>query len=204
MKTAGHAAQAKPSSSIFAKPAPNKGLVNASYHRIILLPRMKARSISLLVLAAVVALAFIGPLITAKLHNVIPPDAAQALQTATKGTLYSLKISAAPGPISEKAFHNCDVLGQTELNEKQLATATEAFQSAVASWNPTGGIAACFNPRHGLRVTANGHTYDFVLCYECKQLYIYEDDKNMASLQVGGTPDVLNGLLSAANVPLSP
>jgi len=134
--------------------------------------------------------------------NSIPPQALQALQSAITGTLYSLDPGMMAGAPGDKAFHNHHVLGQAELDLKQMVTASSAFQSAVANWNPSMGMALCFNPRHGLRVTANGHVFDFVLCYECGQLYIYEDDKNIASLGAIGTPDILNNLLSTAKVPL--
>lgn len=30
-----------------------------------------------------------------------------------------------------------------------------------------GSLALCFEPRHGLRIVADGRTHDFVVCYEC-------------------------------------
>src|SRR4051812_43619303 len=61
----------------------------------------------------------------------------------------------------------------------------------------------CFDPRHALRVTANSHTYDLLLCYECQQLDVYEDDKRLLHLGATGSPEVLNALLMQLSIPLA-
>lgn len=133
-------------------------------------------------------------------ENKLPPEAEQALRAPGKVTLYSLEPWDEPTP-SDKTLQNVKVLGRTELDREQGATAIAEFKSAVSGWD--GLIAACFDPRHALRVKAKAHTYDFLLCYECHQLYIYRDDKLLTTLGAAGSPKVLNGLLSAAKVPLS-
>ena len=133
-------------------------------------------------------------------ENKLPAEAEQALRAPGKVTLYSLEPYPPPVP-RDKTLHGRKVLGQTELDGERRATAIAEFKSAVSHWD--GMIALCFNPRHAIRVTANGHTYDFLLCYECHQLYIYRDDKLLKELGAAGSPKVLNELLSTAKVPLS-
>lgn len=36
-------------------------------------------------------------------------------------------------------------------------------------------MAACFDPRHGVRAVHGGHTVDLVICFECLSLKVYRD-----------------------------
>lgn len=36
-----------------------------------------------------------------------------------------------------------------------------------------GRVAACFNPRHGVRVTHAGQVVEFVICYECLSMHVH-------------------------------
>lgn len=137
-----------------------------------------------------------------------PASVTAVLAAATTGTLYSLNPamfrSQSDGPITAAdAFHNFQILGKVDLDAKQLPAVVGAFQAAAVAGEKMEGVALCFNPRHGLRVAVNGHTYDFVLCYECSRLNIYEDDQQIAAMNAVGAPKVLNDLLSAAKVPIS-
>jgi len=51
-------------------------------------------------------------------------------------------------------------------------------------------------------VTAQGHTYDFLICYACQTLEIYRDGRNLTTLHLAGSPKVLNQLLRDAKIPL--
>ncbi len=150
-------------------------------------------------LLLVASLAIAEPAAPVK-ENKLPPEAEQALRAPDKVTLYSLEPWDEPTS-SDKTLRDVKILGQTELDGKRRATAIAEFKSAVANWD--GMIAMCFDPRHALRVTAQGHTYDFLLCYECHQFYIYKDEDLLTTLGAAGSPKVLNGLLSAAKIPLS-
>lgn len=133
-------------------------------------------------------------------ENTLPPAAAQALRAPGRVVLYSLEPWDHPAA-GEKTFHKVRILGRTELDGTRSAAAIAELEAAVAGWD--GLRAACFDPRHALRVTAKGHTYDFLLCYDCHQLEVYRDNKDFASLGAAGSPQVLDELLSAAKVPLS-
>ena len=37
-------------------------------------------------------------------------------------------------------------------------------------------MAACFNPRHGIRVTRNEKEADFVICFECAQVEVFGEN----------------------------
>jgi len=134
-----------------------------------------------------------------KTQNALPKEIDEALRTPEKVTLYSLE-PVKPGA-GDEALYGFKVLGHTDLNNAQAAEAINAFRSAVADWG--GAVAMCFNARHALRVRANKHTYDLLLCYECQQLDIFRDGKSIAWLGASGSPKVLNGLLTAGGIALA-
>jgi hypothetical protein len=111
------------------------------------------------------------------------------------------KLALWEGDTREK-FHRFAILGHLDLDREQTATAVHEFEAAVAGWAGR-GRSACFNPRHALRVTAGGHTYDLLLCYECGGMEVYRDDRLIADLGARGSPKVLNGILTGGQVPLA-
>jgi hypothetical protein len=133
-------------------------------------------------------------------ENKLPPEAEQALGAPGKVTLYSLEPWDRPTP-GDKTLRNVKVLGQTELDEGRGAKAIAKLKAAVSGWD--GMMSAYFDPSYALRVTAKEHTYDFLLCYECHLLAVYQDDQLLTTLGASGSPKVLNELLSAAKLPLS-
>jgi len=132
--------------------------------------------------------------------NELPSNAAYALRTATTCTIYSLEPEEPLGP-HDQTLQGFKILGQAELNPQQTAIATAAFRSAISG--PSLGEAMCFNPRHALRIVADGHTYDFLLCYACMQLWVYEDNEDLRHIPASGSSKVLNNLLTAVHLPLS-
>jgi len=141
-------------------------------------------------------------------------DGMKALHAATKGILYSLEPWGYSDPQdlpADKTLHNTIILGQMDLNPKQLKTVVDEFQSAMDKWDakmsdmpPGSGIGfGCFNPRHNLRITMDGHTYDFLICYECGNYVLYQDGRQIKNWGLVGSPKALNDLLAAAKVRLS-
>jgi hypothetical protein len=62
----------------------------------------------------------------------------------------------------------------------------------------------CFNPRHGIRVTHDGMTADFVICFECFQVVVYvTGDKEQRFLITASPAPVFNQTLQNAKVPLA-
>jgi hypothetical protein len=135
--------------------------------------------------------------------NKLPADAASALEHPDTSVLYSLEPEMPPWEHkSDPHLYGKYILGQLPLSADQAQTAANAFKSAIAPKRFEGG-ALCFNPRHALRVSSNGHMYDFLLCYECFQLVVGRDGKELVWLDASGSPDVLNSLLTAAQIPIS-
>jgi hypothetical protein len=84
-------------------------------------------------------------------------------------------------------------------DRNRLAT---AFKKGVAE--NKGIVANCFNPRHGIRVTHDGKTVDFVICFECFQVQAFVDDKPVSGFLITDSPAAeFNGVLKDAKVPLA-
>ncbi|MBA4066816.1 MAG: hypothetical protein C0501_24530 [Isosphaera sp.] len=77
-----------------------------------------------------------------------------------------------------------------------------AFKKGVA--DNTGIAAACFNPRHGIRVTSDKKTVDFVVCFECFSVKSYADGKDAGGFLITKSPQkAFDAALTDAKVPLA-
>lgn len=132
--------------------------------------------------------------------NNLPAEALRALHSHDRVVLYSLEPWSDPDDPGSR-LQGFEILGQATLTSSQAASATAAFESAIAK--PDGIVASCFDPRHALRILTGGHTYDFLLCYSCRQLQVYRDDKWFGEANAVGSPKSLNELLTTLNLPLS-
>jgi hypothetical protein len=132
-------------------------------------------------------------------------EAANALASATSVTLYSLEpnLHIEPGSKQERMekLQGYLILGKVGLVNSAAKRATKAFQDAVRGWGAS--VGACFAPHHALSLVSGGHTYDFLLCYQCHGMALVKDGKYLASFGAYGSPKALNRLLTANRVPLS-
>jgi hypothetical protein len=84
--------------------------------------------------------------------NKIPDDLQTMLAKAEQLQLLALSLDRRVKPKPENAFHGWKVRGQTSVKEVEVRNKlVAAFQRGVAE--NKGIAAACFRPRHGLRVT---------------------------------------------------
>ena len=105
-----------------------------------------------------------------EVRNVIPAAAAVILEQADHFELLSLNPDY-QRILAEGGFHGYRVLrtvviDNTETRKKLVST----FKQAVAENQDI--EAACFNPRHGVRVTRKEKQADFVICFECNQVHV--------------------------------
>jgi hypothetical protein len=75
------------------------------------------------------------------------------------------------------------------------------FQRAVNECDGKTGL--CFKPRDALEITKDGHTYDYILCYQCHWLHIFKDSKAVAQIPASGTRKFLEDILKGGNVRVS-
>ncbi|MCS6865371.1 MAG: hypothetical protein RMJ56_00950 [Gemmataceae bacterium] len=131
--------------------------------------------------------------------NKLPDDIAKALEKADEITIYSLN-----GELSHKdGWHGAKVLGQTTLTQaKDRKTVVAAIKKGIEEGSRG---ARCFIPRHGLRAKYQGSTYDFLICFECRWVYIYTNaaDKPLVLLISEAPEKTFNKILIAAKIELA-
>ena len=175
----------------------------------LLSPSVKRRLlIALLLIAPIVAIVFC--LYPSYPNNRIPAGALQALESDSNLVLYSIYPERfidndngefQPLPDDDPKFHTYRILGQTALKSPDSRRiVVDTIRHAVRDWN--GEIHGCFLPRHGIRATDSAGTHDFLICFQCRQVYVYAPDGTNMQLGISATPDQLNSILTAAHVPL--
>ncbi|MEO8205486.1 MAG: hypothetical protein ABI615_04845 [Chthoniobacterales bacterium] len=115
-------------------------------------------------------------------------------------TLYSLNPN---GPSGSGDFHGFGIVGQapiTKAGDKRILLDT----LAIGIDNGRGAGHVCFKPRHGLRVTFNGQTTDYVICLQCERMKVYTNGK-VQSVRIANTPaPIYYGMLPKYNIPAPP
>ena len=135
--------------------------------------------------------------------NNIPGEAATILDQASQFELFSIH----PDPLLDEKykdhFHGWKVLGQTGVNDLKIRKKlVAAFKKGVKE--NEGMVARCFNPRHAIRASHDGKTADFVICFECYQVWWYLDGKERDRFLITNSPQQLfDKVLTDANVPLA-
>jgi len=150
--------------------------------------------------AVVIGLALASATTSAqKPDNKLPDAVAKALEKASELEVYSLG-----GETTElNGWHGAKVLGRTTVKgEADLKALATALKKGVAEGE---GGARCFIPRHGVRVTHAGKTYDLLICFECHWVYVFTDksDKPLVLMTADTPQKVLNTILTDAKVPLA-
>jgi hypothetical protein len=146
-----------------------------------------------------------------KLRSGIPAELMAALKQAEQFELMSLdpehaKIKEArTGQVSSDTVHAWVVLGRTVIDDSETREKLIAALEAGAKEN-RGMYAACFNPRHAIRVKRQGEVIDFVICFECLAVNVYEggSEKHTMHFAISPTPQpVFDDVLTKAGIPLA-
>ena len=131
----------------------------------------------------------------------LAPEATRVLHSARSADLYSLEPWIEPDAKAQQ-LDGYAILGKVSMTKSQTHAAVSEIDKSMAAWEE-GPVAACFDPRHALRIRSEGHTYDFLICYACEGIQVYKDGTFVASSDVRGNPGVLNAMLRDGKVPLS-
>jgi hypothetical protein len=153
-------------------------------------------------IAAIVAIvAIAGAAAWLRWHGMLWP-AWRALSTAETYELISLEPDMRTATPSGVRYYNHGVLGSTSITDPATRRRlNDALQAGVRSSDGT--VMACFNPRHGIRVTRGGVVSEFVVCFECRQVRVYRDGKTYHFLTSDSPQKVFDAVLKSANVPLA-
>ena len=103
---------------------------------------------------------------------------------------------------ANEKFHEYPVLGKitiTEANQRQQLI--NALNDSIDSSD--GSVAACFIPRHGLRLTEGTDITDYVICFQCHQIKIHSNGKVDAVLTAGDAALKFNAFLKEAGIPIA-
>jgi hypothetical protein len=121
-------------------------------------------------------------------------------------TLYSLDGDYDPihgKPWKGEMFHEHPVLGKTDIaSAADRRAILAAVKQGIAQSNGT--IAECFWPRHGLRLVQNGGQSDYVICFECLQVYEYTDGQWTHKPTTKYATGLLDEQLEKADIPKKP
>lgn len=136
-------------------------------------------------------------------ENKIPENAKAVLENADRFELLSL----APERQQEKSkgeFDGWTVLGKTLIPDAEgRRRLLAALEKGIKEHD--GPVAACFNPRHGVRATHQGKAADLVICFECVQGQVYVAGKREGGFLTTRSPEpVFDRALRDAKVPLGP
>jgi hypothetical protein len=70
---------------------------------------------------------------------------------------------------TETVFQGFAILGKAEIAaEAEKTSLLTAFTKGVS--DSDGIVAACFIPRHGLRLIVDSRTNDFTICFQCRSV----------------------------------
>jgi hypothetical protein len=115
----------------------------------------------------------------------LPDSTVAVLEQADQFELLALD----PVPTkSDHSFHGYAVLGAAKIS--QIDTRRRLISALRRSMRENHGtLAACFNPRHGIRATRNGKQADLVICFQCLSFRLYEDSES--TFLITDTPKTL-------------
>jgi hypothetical protein len=117
----------------------------------------------------------------------MPAEASKALRNAPTIELFSLDPTIQDKMDDSTTFHGWKVLGSIKLSAgNNLDSLLDAFEEGIADHD--GAVAACFDPRHGMRVTYQGKQHDFVICFRCYQAEWYIDDVKKEGFLLSRSP----------------
>lgn len=121
----------------------------------------------------------------------------QRLEAEFDHTPLPLPLTVSPADL----FHDHQVLGRITLQGVEVREFEVAFERAVRASD--GGVALCFEPRHGVRFVSDGRQYDLLICFQCHQLYIFRPfDVSGTRVLIGSAADGFNALLSRHGIAL--
>lgn len=91
----------------------------------------------------------------------------------------------------QPGFNNYEIVGSTVLTDESVRKEiAKAIQQA--SSDPEGFAKGCeFVPHHGLRAIKDGKTTDFVICFQCGDVRVYEGGQRVYTFFITKGPQAL-------------
>lgn len=119
--------------------------------------------------------------------GVLRSDAQVTLESAPQLTLYSLAPEATPREKldQKKTFHGWLIRSRVDVSGEKKSELLGKLYTAIAE-DPA--PARCFIPRHGIRAASGDRTVDLIICFECRQMRMYLDGKQVRGMSLGSSP----------------
>jgi hypothetical protein len=81
----------------------------------------------------------------------------------------------------KKEFHGYEILAEARVASDEKRKEVATFLGKTLHWSEL-RKASCFNPRHGLRAVSGKRTWDFLICFECNRVRVFEGGETLAEL----------------------
>lgn len=90
-------------------------------------------------------------------------------------------------PAEVEAMHGYEVLRSAEITD--VAQQREILDLVERGIHESDGtIAACFDPRHGIRAEREGRVSELLICYHCLAMIVYVDGERVGSATTTESP----------------
>ena len=102
-----------------------------------------------------------------------------------------------------RIFQGHFTFGSIDISEKSQITDIWADLQGRINSASNPGEFICFNPRHGIRAYNGEEHIDYLICFQCLRLYIYEGtDGKLTRLLLEGEREnkLLNNILDKAGI----
>lgn len=135
----------------------------------------------------------------------LPRAAAAALEAPGRAYIYSLKTVSGPNPKADQ-LDGWEIAGHVELDAQETQFTIAALKESIPPPHWQWGIKTtmCFSPHHALRIERAGHVIDFLICYQCHKLVLFEDGKRLGESWLEGSSKPFDDLLATAHLSISP
>lgn len=103
---------------------------------------------------------------------------------------------------NQEVFHGFGIIGKAVVeNKADKEKLTLALSKAITENN--GAVAACFNPRHGVRFIGKGKKIELVICFECRSARCHGFNGDMGILLTSSAQPAFDAFLTEKKVELA-
>ena len=129
----------------------------------------------------------------------IPSAPLAALQSGETFELFSINPDNTRVNDDAPQLQGYEIRGRTTITDP--ATRTRLIEALrTAARQSDGSAYACFDPRHAIRVTHAGVTTDFLICFECRQVEVFNGAASPSWFRIDNSAQpTFDAVLKSAN-----